>query len=166
MTHDDTDPMAAIHAEMEKLSDRERDYVRARAIMPSARQAYMQAGISETTFYRRSPEHRAYLNQLADSIRQIRMDEALSRIDRAIPEAVKVLVRQLDSQKENIAQAAAIHLLDRILGKPGQPYSVTKPEQPFTPDLTRLSEEDLETFKVLVDKLGLKEDTGGDSVAH
>jgi len=99
------------------LTDRERAYVVARARVLDVAEAVGLAGISRTTYYKWSKKRRAYLDGLARDYKCNAAARAIEILEENAEEAARVKTKGLKSRRENIQQAAASDILDRILGK-------------------------------------------------
>ena len=110
---------------LEKLSDREIDFVFARSNAKTDTNAREDAGISNGLWYSWTEERRQYLIEVANQLRVNTKFKAQRIIQEAVEEAARIKVDGMKSRKENIAQAASTEILDRGLGKPTQRQELT-----------------------------------------
>ncbi len=138
---DDLNPL------LDSLTDAELEYVFARARVLSDAEAYRQAGIAKSTFYRWTEDERAYLNEIAQQVRR-RVRLRVQRIleDKA-EDAARVLVQGLDSGDERIRQKAAVEILDRAVGKAPEEHHVTGSLAVVTADDLAAARDEAETWE-------------------
>jgi hypothetical protein len=101
------------------------DYVWYRSQCNTDAEAYRDAGVSKSTFYRW--EDRDDLNKLADELRAERRAKAEMILERSLVKAAEIKVKGLDSRKEDTRLATASEILDRVLGRATQRQEIAGP---------------------------------------
>ena len=104
------------------LSEREIDYVKARANAKSNRQALRDASLSQGWLSNRDAD------DLYDRAMAFKVDmvyRAQEILDAAVEEAARVKAGGLKARDDRIKQAAATEILDRKFGKPTQRNELT-----------------------------------------
>ena len=117
--------MQQLRAVLEQLADAQLAYVFERSKANSNRQALINAGIPESTFYSWPKEEQDQLNELAQRLKRDRLLAAEMVLMDSVEDAARVIAGQLVSESESIAQRAAQDVLDRMTGKPQQKVDVT-----------------------------------------
>jgi len=117
--------MNDLRTELDQLEDQRLDYVMARSRVNSDAQGYRDANIPKATFYSWAEDERKRLNDLAQRVKREVATRALMILQEAAEQAAKVKVEGLKNRNDNIKQAAASEILDRIIGKPTQRQEVT-----------------------------------------
>jgi len=105
---------------LDQLVDIELAYVEARTTALTDAEALRACGLASSTFYSWSKERRERLNGLAQQRKRDTVTQVLDILEKSATEAAQVKAKGLKSRKENIAQAAASDILDRVLGRPTQ----------------------------------------------
>ena len=117
--------MQQLRATLEQLADAQLAYVFERSKANSNRQALINAGIPESTFYSWPKEEQDQLNELAQKLKRDRLLATEMVLMENVEKAARVIVGQLASDSEGVAQRAAQDVLDRMTGKPKQQMDVT-----------------------------------------
>jgi len=117
--------MQQLRVLLEQLADAQLAYVFERSKANSNRQALINAGIPESTFYSWPKEEQDQLNELAQRLKRDRLLAAEMVLMDSVEDAARVIAGQLVSESESIAQRAAQDVLDRMTGKPQQKVDVT-----------------------------------------
>ena len=117
--------MQQLRVLLEQLADAQLAYVFERSKANSNRQALINAGIPESTFYSWPKEEQDQLNELAQRLKRDRLLAAEMVLMDSVEDAARVIAGQLVSESESIAQRAARDVLDRMTGKPQQKVDVT-----------------------------------------
>jgi len=104
------------------LSDREIDYVKARANTKSNRQALRDANLSQGWLANRDADA---LFERAMAFKVDVIYRAQEILDSVVEEAAQVKANGLKSYDQKIKQAAATEILDRKFGKPSQKTEIT-----------------------------------------
>ena len=117
--------MQQLRVLLEQLADAQLAYVFERSKANSNRQALINAGIPESTFYSWPKEEQDQLNELAQRLKRDRLLAAEMVLMDSVEDAARVIAGQLVSESESIAQRAAQDVLDRMTGKPKQQMDVT-----------------------------------------
>jgi PBSX family phage terminase large subunit len=97
------------------------DYVMARAAFDTVERALKECGRSKGWFYSKPKEEQESLETIANELHYRDRLRAQEIIGSAIVKAGEVKVAGLESRHDNIKQSVATEILDRVLGKPGQP---------------------------------------------
>ena len=100
-------------------------YVQARVSAFTDAEALRESGVARSTFYDWPKERREYLRSLALGRRRDIAVRAQEVLEENAVAAAQVKVKGLKSRRENIAQAAAGDILDRVLGKATQRREVS-----------------------------------------
>ena len=116
--------MDELQAILDKLEDRELDYVLERSKVSKDSEAFRAMGISPSTFYGWDKERREYLAETAQRLKRANAVRATMVLQGAVEKAAQVKVSGLESRKDNVKQGAATEILDRMLGKPTQRQEV------------------------------------------
>jgi len=118
---------------LDGLEDAELSYVLARSKVTSDKAGYEAAGVSKSAFYSWTTERREDLNNRAQALKKNRAIAAELIFIDALEKAAQLMVNQLDSDKEHIAQSAAKDILDRAMGSAVRKVDVTSGGEKLPP---------------------------------
>jgi hypothetical protein len=118
---------------LDGLEDAELAYVIERSKVTSDKAGYDNAGVSKSAFYKWEPDRRDELNKRAQALKTNRAIMAELIFVDALEKAAQLMVDQLDSKKEHIAQSAAKDILDRAMGSAVQKVDLTSGGEKMQP---------------------------------
>jgi len=110
--------MDELSAILDQLEDRELDYVFERSKVTADGDAYRNAGIPKSTFYKWPEELRSHLNDLAQQLKRRARMRAQMVLEDAAEDAARCIVKLIDNHNPNVSLRAAQDVLDRTAGKP------------------------------------------------
>lgn len=114
-----------LRAELDKLQERELAYVIARSKSLTDKQAYLECGISRSSFYEWDEPKRDYLNEIAMRFKRETATRVLIAFQEKAEKAADTIVKLMDSRNENIRLKSSQETLDRAVGKASQSVEVS-----------------------------------------
>jgi len=120
--------MDDLRAILDKLEDRELDYVVERSKVTTDAEALKSSGLPRSTFYQWPEEKRDMLNGYAQQMKRRARYRAQLKLEEAAEEAAERIVTLMKNRNANVALRAAQDVLDRTAGKATQRAEVSGPD--------------------------------------